>query len=227
MLAPHLERLGIHCKSSSNLSRVRRLMNELATQLGRSQQRGALVHSPGVSPEQLGSFFDAAAHFFRARPWRQIPADCVIRVACQRFDSGPWYAVVMGQSGIEQGLALYEDQRLLEELLHGELSDEESRLRTSALSVTYGEAFDIAPDDVDAIEKHGWPVAGAVAYPCVLRVKPGMALTTPLKWELELLEGCLQAIPIFLGRRAASGDISVAIAGSTTSFQLQRLDDAN
>jgi hypothetical protein len=92
--------------------------------------------------------------------------------------------------------------------------------------VTYGEAFDIAPEDMDAIEKHGWPVAGAEAYPCVLRVKPGMALVTPLKWELELLEGCLRAIPTFLAQRDIRGDISVAIAGSATSFQLQRLDDA-
>ena len=38
------------------------------------------------------------------------------------------------------------------------------------------------------------------AYPLVLRINPGMAVRPPLAWELELLEGCLRAIPKFLVR---------------------------
>lgn len=88
----------------------------------------------------------------------------MIRIACERFDSGPWYAVVMGQSGIEQGVALYEDLLLLHQLLAGQLSDEEYGRRTSALSVTFGEAFEIAPEDFDLAEEHRWSVAGPEAY---------------------------------------------------------------
>ena len=226
ILAARLEPLGVQCVRKSGLKQLRQVIGELAAQLGGQQQPKALIHSPGVTMAQVGSFFEAAAHFYRARPWRDIPGDGVIRVACERFDSGPWYAVVMGQSGIEQGLALYEDAQLLRTLLTGQLSDDESGRRTSAISVTYGEAFEIAPEDLDAVEELGWPTAGPEAYPCVLRVNPGMALRTPLKWELELLEGCLRATPAFLKKRVSKAELAVNVSGETWKLQLERLEDA-
>ncbi len=225
ILAPHLRSLGVQCVTSSDLRRVRGLIDELAAHLSGPRQRTAMIHTPGVARAQVGGLFEAAAVFYRARPWRQIPGDNVIRVACERFSSGPWYTVVMGQSGLEQGLSLYEDAQLLRVLLSGRLSDEESRRRTSALSVTYGEAFDIAAEDADAAEEHGWPIAGPEAYPCVLRVNPGMAVRTPLKWEFELLEGCLRAIPDFSGRHLSKAEIQVTVSGDSTMFQLEQLED--
>jgi hypothetical protein len=109
--------------------------------------------------------------------------------------------------------------------LTGHLSDEDSGRRTSAISVTYGEAFEIAPQDLDAVEEHGWPVAGPEAYPCVLRVNPGMALRTPLKWELELLEGCLRSIPDFIDERISKAEIAVSVSGETFTLQLEQLVD--
>lgn len=225
VLARHLESVGVQCVTGSDLQGVRGLIDELGAHLGGSQHRKALIHTPGVTLRQIGGLFEASAAFYRARPWRQIPGDHVIRVACERFSSGPWYAVVMGQSGIEQGLALYEDAELLRKLLSGRLSDEESRRRTSALSVTYGEAFDVAAEDLDAAHEHGWIVAGPEAYPCVLRVNPGMAVRTPLKWELELLEGCLRAIGDFVGRKVSQADVPVRVAGESMIVRLERLED--
>jgi tetratricopeptide (TPR) repeat protein len=225
ILAARLEPLGIQCVISSDLQRARLLINEVSQQLAGPQECKPLVHSPGVTLAQIGSFYEAAALFYRAKPWRNIPGDTVIRVACERFKSGPWYAVVMGQSGIEQGLALYEDAEFLRTLLSGMLSDEESGRRTSAISITYGEPFDIAPEDLDAAEKHGWAVAGPEAWPCVLRVNPGLAVRTPLKWELELLEGCLRAIPDFLSRKVNKLEFPVALSGATSTFLLERSDD--
>lgn len=225
ILAERLEPFGIQCVRKSDLKQLQHLVGDLATHFGGQQQPRALIHSPGVTIAQVGNLFEAAAHFYRARPWREIPGDSVIRIACDRFNSGPWYAVVMGQSGIEQGLALYEDQELLGSLLSGHLSDEAAGRRTSAISVTYGERFDIAPDDLDAAEQHGWPVAGPEAYPCVLRVNPGMAIRTPLKWELELLEGCLRSIPDFLGKRDGKAEVAVSVSGDTLKLQLELMDD--
>ena len=227
LLAAHLESAGSECVTNKNLDHTRRLIRDLADHLDKDQRRGALIHSPGVTPTQLGSFFAAAADFYRRRPWRQIPGDTVIRVACEKFDSGPWYAVVMGQSGMQLGLALYEDLTALRNILSGEFSDEETARMSSAFSITYGEAFEVAPEDLDAAEEHGWPIAGPEAYPCVLRVNPGLAVRTPLKWELELLEACLRAIPDFLTKRMAIAEFPVSLATGTLALQLARLDDNN
>jgi hypothetical protein len=130
-----------------------------------------------------------------------VQGDAIIKVECDKFKSGPWYAVVMGQSGIEQGLAIYEDLAALRRMITGRASEAENAKGMSALSLMYSEAFDISPFDLDAIEKHGWPVAGPEAYPLVLRINPGPSLRAPLVWELELLESCLRTIPAFLEER--------------------------
>lgn len=225
ILVVHLEPAGVRCVASGDLKHARRLIGELANHLARDQGPCALLHSPGVTPTQLGSFFGAAADFYRCRPWRDIPGDTILRVACDTFDSGPWYAVVMGQSGVQLGLALYEDLDVLRAILSGEFSDEENARLNSGLSVTYGQAFEMAPEDLDAAEEQGWLVAGPDAYPSVLRVNPGLAVRTPLKWELQLLEGCLRAIPEFLARHADSAQLPVALAGDTLTLQVARLGD--
>jgi hypothetical protein len=227
LLAAHLASAGVKCVTNKNLDHTRRLIGELADHLEKDQRRAALIHSPGVSPAQLASFFEAAADFYRHRPWRQIPGDTVIRVGCEKFDSGPWHAVVMGQSGMQLGLALYEDLDVLRAILSGEFSDEETARMNSAFSITYGEAFELAPEDLDAAEEHVWPVAGPEAYPCVLRVNPGLAVRTPLKWELELLEACLRTIPDFLSKRMATANLTATLASGTFPMQLARLDEDN
>ncbi|MCI0331897.1 MAG: hypothetical protein L0228_01570 [Planctomycetes bacterium] len=224
-LAARLEYSGVQCIATKNLEHARRLVGELADHLEGDHRRSALVHSPGVTPSQLGGFFAAAADFYRSRPWRQVPGDTIIRVACDKFDSGPWYAVVMGQSGMQLGLALYEDLGVLRTILRGEFTDEETARMSTAFSVTYSEAFEIAPEDLDAAEENDWPIAGPEAYPSVLRVNPGLAVRTPLKWELELLEACLRAIPEFLSQCAGSARIPAAISGSTLTLELARLED--
>jgi hypothetical protein len=222
ILAKPLAAIGVGCVACSELAQVRTLINELASQIGGPSNR-SLIHSPDVTTAQLGDFFEAAEHFYRARPWREVPGDCVIRIASDRFKSGPWYAVVMGQSGIEQGLAIYEDLRLLRKMIAGQLSDEEAGRRTSAISMTYGEASELAPQDMDALEEHGWPVAGPDTYPCVLRVNPGLAIRTPLKWELELLEGSLRALPDFLVRRVDTAEIAVPLRDGPSMFHFERM----
>ena len=80
------------------------------------------------------------------------------------------------------------------------------------MSLMFSEAFEINVRDLDAAERHGWPVAGPEAYPLVLRINPGLAVRAPLVWELELLEGCLRAIPEFLAEKKAVLEKTIAEA---------------
>jgi hypothetical protein len=43
-------------------------------------------------------------------------------------------------------------------------------------------------------------VARADAYPEVFHKERGLSLRPPLAWELELMEGCLRAVPEFVAR---------------------------
>lgn len=224
-LEPHLEAAGIECLVCERLDELDLIFEDLIRHLSEGDPMPALVEVPGLDPLQVGSFFEAAAEFYRRKPWRDVPGDVPIQVECSKFESGTWYAVVMGQSGVTLGLAMYEDAEVLGRLLAGEVSDEEHARRTSALSFSFGEEFELAPRDLDAAEQNAWPVAGPEAYPCAMRVKPGAAVRPPLAWELELLEGCLRAIPDFLTEEATSQRKTVPVTSGELELRLSWLEE--
>lgn len=220
-LTPYLEPLNVACVVCEELDMVDFIFTEMERGLEDPDQMPAMVDTPGVTAKHVAGVFEAAAAYYQASPWRDIPGDRPIRVQCDQFTTDTWYAVVMGQSGMTLGLALYEDLDALKAILADE---KDSERRNAGLSVMYGEQFAIAIRDLDAAERNNWPVAGPEAYPMVMRVNPGMAVRPPLAWELQLLEACLRAIPVFLRRGdrapsrmavpAASGELLLELAYS-------------
>ncbi len=213
-LRPSLDALDVGCTTVPALDGLDALLDELNGQLA-SHGTTALLDMPGVTPDAVGGLFDAAAVFYRQAPWKRT-GERPIRIECDRFESGPWYAVVMGQGGMTRGLVLYDDLDTLLRIQQGGLPEEENARQTAALAVVFGGKEDLAPEDVAAAQRHGWPVAAADAYPSAYRLEPGLSLRPPLAWEVELLEGALRAVPEFARkktRRLAPLSLTVPIAG--------------
>jgi len=226
IVKPRLEAAGVECVVSGGLEHLDSVLADMARHVGDPKPLAGLVDVPGMTLEQLAGFYAAAAEFYRRSPWRDVPGDTPIRVECPKFQSGPWYAVVMGQMGMTLGLALYEDLDMLRAMLSGTESEEEGARRTSGLSLMYGEAFEIPISDLDAVERHGWPVAAPEAYPQAIRVNPGRAIRPALPWELELLEGSLKAIPGFRAAGASPREEIERTAKGELPLRLSWLDDA-
>ena len=49
-----------------------------------------LLSVPGMTPEQVGAFYAAAADYFRAAPWKRTGHEAAVRVACEAYQGGPW-----------------------------------------------------------------------------------------------------------------------------------------
>jgi hypothetical protein len=130
----------------------------------------------------------------------------------------------MGQSGLTTGLALYEDLGALRRLWAGARADGDVARQSVATTVTFGEEWDIPVADLEAAQRHGWPVARPDAYPEVFHKERGLALRPPLAWELELVEGCLRAVPEFVIRRRqddpAREEIPVPVASGPLKLVL-------
>jgi hypothetical protein len=199
-LKPHVEEIGVEFVVAEALEQVEGVLKELNDQIGGKPQPG-LLDMPGVTPEQVASFYEAAASFFRQAPWKKVGYEAAMKVECDQFQSGPWYAVLMGQSGLTLGLALYEDLQTLRRMW-ADGGDEENARRSVATTVTFGEQWDIPVADLEAAQQYGWAVARPDAYPEVFHKERGLSMRPPLAWELELLEGCLRAVPDFLSRRS-------------------------
>ncbi len=224
-LGPPLDALNVGCVTVAALDGLDALLSDLSGQLS-AQGTPGLLDMPGVTPEAVGSFFDAAALFYRQAPWRKT-GERPVRIDCARFESGPWYAVIMGQGGMTCGLVLYDDLATLRRIQRGGLPEEESARQTAALAVVFGDREDLPPEDVAAAERHRWPVAAPDAYPSVYRMEPGPSMRPPLAWELDLLEGCLRALPEFARkktRRLAPLAVTVPTAGGELPLLLAWAD---
>jgi hypothetical protein len=163
-LKPHLEEVGVSLVVTESLDSLDAIFVDAAETLGGKPVPG-LLDVPGMTPEQVGSFYDAAASFYQQAPWKKVGFESAIRVECDAFQSGPWYAVLMGQSGLAIGLAVYEDLKLLQKMWAGNMSDEESARRSVGTSVIFDEACDIPVSDLEASQRYGWKVARSDAYP--------------------------------------------------------------
>jgi tetratricopeptide (TPR) repeat protein len=200
-LTRHFEAIGVACQPSEVLDQVDYLFDDLTRHMAGVDPPG-LLDMPGVQPEQVGRFFEAASAFYLRAPWRSLGYEAVIRIECDRYESGPWFAVIMGQSGLTLGLALYEDLSLLRRMWAGKLSDEEGARRTVALTVTFDDESSMPEVDLEAIERHGWPIAAPEAYPSLFRKERGLSMRPPLSWEIDLMDACLRVLPDFVARRA-------------------------
>jgi hypothetical protein len=230
VLRPLLESVNVNCTLSEALDQTDDVFEELGGRLEGAGSAGpmpSLLDMPGVTMEAVGSFFDAAALFHQQRPWRRV-GERPIRVECSQFESGPWYAVLMGQAGMTAGLVLYDSLETLRRIQEGDLAEEESARMTAALAVVFGAREDLAPADVAAAAEHGWRVDSPDAYPVVYRMEPGLSMRPPLSWELELLEGCLRALPAFVRkktRRLEPLQIAVPTAGGELPLVLSWVDE--
>jgi hypothetical protein len=223
-LKTHLEEIGVSLVAVEALDQLQEVFQEMTTHVCGKPQPG-LLDMPGITPEQVGSFFQAAAAFFRQAPWKKAGYESVVQIGCDRFQSGPWYALLMGQSGLTTGLALYEDLDTLRRLWAGAGDNEAQARQTVATTVTFGEESDIPVADLEAAQQYGWEVARPDAYPTVFHKERGLSIRPPLAWELELMAGCLRAIPDFVNRRpqddptreevtvpVASGDLTLTLS---------------
>ena len=219
-LKPHLDEIGVDLVVTDDLDEIGEVFKDMTEHVC-GQPRPGLLDMPGVTPAQVGGFYDAAAFFFRQAPWKKVGDEVTIKVECDKFQSGPWYAVVMGQSGLTTGLALYEDLKALQQIWTTEGSDEETARQGVATTVTFGEEWTIPVADLEAAKRHGWQIARPDAYPEIFRKERGLSLRPPLAWELELMEACLRAIPEFMNRHNQDESVREEITMPVASGELK------
>jgi tetratricopeptide (TPR) repeat protein len=199
-LRPHFEEIGVQLVAGGDPAQTDAVFASMFEHIAGPTEPG-LLDVPGVTPELVARFYEAAAFFFRQAPWKKVGYESAIRIEADRFESGPWYGVLMGQSGLTMGLALYEDLKLLRAMWSEDRDDEANARRTVATTVTFGDETETPVVDFDAARRHGWAVARPDAYPSVIHKERGLSMRPPLAWELELLEGCLRAVPEFVNKR--------------------------
>lgn len=196
-LEPALAELGITCETQP-LPMLPELVKDLeASMRGGESKNPGLLSVAGVTPELAGGVFAAAAEFYRQAPWVHLLNEQAFRVRFPADGDRERIAVVMGNAGVEYGLAVYNDWADIEKMYLGVDDPAEAVPQHGEIAMFY-ETIDHLPfDDVDALEHYHWEVAGEQAYPVPILVSRDIErrMQRPDAQDLVWLEAALLAIP--------------------------------
>ena len=107
---------------------------------------------------------------------------------------------VLGRTGVQLGLCVYDDWEITQATLSGYATPDENR----ALAVCYDEPEIMAAVDLQLIDRLGWPIATPEAWPAVMRLQRRRTPRSPNAEELVFLDACPRTIPDFLRTKATS-----------------------
>jgi tetratricopeptide (TPR) repeat protein len=194
-LAESLARVNIawEVRRLAELEEVVRLLEE---HMRGGPEQPALLSVKGVTPGLGGELFAAAAEFYRAAPWVNLNNGQAFALRFPAAGGPEWVASVMGNGGVEYGLALYKTWAVFERMFLGEADRPDELLAAEGHVVLfYGDVGKLPLTDYEAMQAHGWEVAGAQAYPSAAVFQSGAEpVRRPGLEELRFLIAALRVI---------------------------------
>jgi hypothetical protein len=199
-LAPRLSDVGIRCDYRATLPQINAVLREMEAHVTKREPIPGLLNVPGATVALVGEFFSAAADFSRAAPWRWMDNHLPIEIRYPPQERAR-YALVLGSGGETFGLSLYESLADVELVYSGVPAEQRTR-QISWFSLVLDEATAMSFDDLDAMDKYGWPVAGQQAYPLAMKMtSTSDHAQVPNVSELAWLTVTVRVIPDFVLRR--------------------------
>ena len=156
-----------------------------------SVKPGLYLESEGADPKSIADFFRAAAEFIRKEPWNKIADVEPLTLFADHWEA-PKYAVVMGNGGIVQGLALYDDAEDLQDLY---LYEDADPTELECTAVTFGSQEEVGEEQWEEIKANGWEIAHEDALPLATRTDAMGPPRTPDAEQLRDLELALRVVP--------------------------------
>ena len=164
-------------------------------ELTRTEQENSpvpeLLSARGVTVADVREFADAAARFYRAEPWLHLANDDLLTVQMPGLDRRVRYASVMGNAGLQFGVAFFASLHDVDSASKGPGGLD---ARRTYWSVTFGRPEETPPADMVLWETEDLPLAGDEAYPVPLGYGPGSLFTRPTKALLGQFTAVLSAL---------------------------------
>jgi tetratricopeptide (TPR) repeat protein len=191
-LAAAFEGTGTVAELVERLPALDTLVREMAAGALDGDDNPPALDAPGVTPERLRSFADAAKQFYDAAPWRYLDDGDLVKVEAPKAGKGLSLVGVMGSAGQEFGLSFFESDRQYRRVLSD--ATPETMFAGGAWGVWFNRGWEIPASDLLAWDEHQLPLASPRAYPIAGRLRPDGTTTRANASELAYLEGLLRAI---------------------------------
>jgi tetratricopeptide (TPR) repeat protein len=230
-LTPALQILGIECRHRPQHASLDHIFHPMEDHMRGREEAEGLLKQKGVTVRQVECLFQAAAEYFQAEPWVELSDEDVLSIRLPSMKA-PYYGIVMGQAGIAYGLVM---RKTWKDVLKSYLQDDDPMrsLPADGENSLFFDDITLLPfDDLEAVERYGWPIAAKNAYPVAIIVQPDRdpSLSRPDRDMLLWYEAALRAIPIFVRQNLKVGadakflscevDIPVTLSNGNTSVHI-------
>lgn len=196
--------LDLTCEAREHLPGTDQIAEAMELEMREGKEAiPGLLSIPGADPSLVGHLYELAEDLYELAPWVAMTDSEYLEVRYP-FDAKARYCCVMGALGEVFGLAVYDSQKSLSLAMSG-INPKELFRRISHLILFFETVEATSFDDLDAIERYGWPVAGERAYPVLGRTNSDTSLRLLTLEELKWLEGCLGALVQYFGSHVAYG----------------------
>lgn len=190
-IAAALEGTDTTVELAERLPALDTFLREMAAEAFGDGNPGAF-DAPGVTPERLRAFADAAKRFYDAAPWRHLDDGDLIEVESPEVGKGLSLLGVMGSAGREFGLSFFNSEQEYRSIFVD--ATPEASFAGGAWGVWFNHGWDTPPSDVLAWDEHQLPLASLHAYPVAAHIDPGGATERADAGHLAYFEGLLRAL---------------------------------
>jgi tetratricopeptide (TPR) repeat protein len=204
-LTPQLNRIGVATEQKARPVLINNILVGLEEHLRGGPEPVGLLAMRGVKPPLVAALFAAAAEFYRAALWDQLSDRHIFAVEIGELKRKR-LVVVLGNSGMEYALAVYENWAEIERL-YEPLADPLSIIPAKGAHALYFNDHTAVPfADLEAIAQYGWELAGENGYPVPLILTRRGEAKRPQRTELQWYEAVLRALPAFVHQYLKPGD---------------------
>lgn len=194
-LRARLSQTGVQIELVSSMEEIQRTLDDMAEYVTGSPPPPAALDARGVTLERMRSFADAAATFYRAKPWAELTDEDLIAIEHSKPPAGLDFCAVLGAAQHTYGMGFFKSIRQFE-TMRSSAHIGGFAARNSVWSLTYGPIDELPLADAELWSNHKLPVAGEDAYPCAMHFRPRAGIDRPNAKKLAFLEGLLRAIAL-------------------------------
>lgn len=211
------------------VARTASVSGRLANQV--DGKRLAPLHmAPGITPEAIAGFCEAATLFHKADLRQGIRQGVTIKVECAHLGAQPAFVMLLGNGSPQRGMAMYFSRGWLTMTLQGSFPGR-SIAWASFLAVFYLGEAELPAGEASTLRDQGWTGSKEIFPFAVFNEAHGSKtrelgnrMRRPNPLELQVLEACLRVLPAFIETHTpteqAVEHLTVLVAGGQLRMAL-------
>ena len=183
------------------------LLDHLIASMPASGNEPSYFGSGRVSAAAVEKLFTASRSLCAVEPWTVADERQVIRMDIPALGVDGACLSIVGRLGETRGVIIFPSfddfEQLLEAIRTGAVERGARAVGAELLGLTFEAATELPPSMRREAMEHGWPVAGADAYPFVERRDPDGTPRPLVERDVEIAAACARSLGAFFVQHAA------------------------